>query len=80
MPLPGNTGTLPAIPFCVILAKMRRFRDEIAEVCYEMVADGHRLGIISDEEMREFEADCFVGEPEAGSPVAAFREAQRVPA
>jgi len=43
---------------------MKKYRDEIAMACYEIVKDGHTLGIINDAEMKEFEADCFVHEPE----------------
>ena len=43
---------------------MKKYHDEIAMMCHEIVKDGHNLGIINDEEMREFEADCFVEEPE----------------
>jgi len=44
---------------------MKKYRDEIAEVCYEIVEDGYRSGIINDAEMKEFEADCFVEEQES---------------
>jgi len=43
---------------------MKKYRDEIAEVCHEIVKDGYSLGIVTDDEMKEFEADCFVSEPE----------------
>ena len=43
---------------------MKKYRDEIAEVCHEIVKDGYRLGIVTDDEMTEFEADSFVSEPE----------------
>jgi len=43
---------------------MKKYRDEIAQVCHEIVKDGHNLGIINNAEMKEFEADCFVQEPE----------------
>jgi len=43
---------------------MKKYRDEIAEVCHEIVKDGYRLGIITNEEIKEFEADSFVSEPE----------------
>jgi hypothetical protein len=42
---------------------MKKYRDEIAEVCHEIVKDGYRSGIVTDDEMREFEADSFVSEP-----------------
>ena len=44
---------------------MKKYRDEIAKVCHEIVEDGYRLGIINDTEMKEFEADCFIFEPKA---------------
>ena len=44
---------------------MKKYCDEIAEVCHEIVEDGYRSGIISAAEMREFEADCFVEEQES---------------
>jgi len=43
---------------------MQKYRDEIAEVCHEIVKDGYSLGIVTDDEMMEFEADCLVQEPE----------------
>jgi len=43
---------------------MKKYRDEIAEVCHEIIKDGHRLGIVTDEEKKGFEADCFISEPE----------------
>ena len=43
---------------------MKKYRDEIAEICHEIVEDGYHLGIVTDDEMREFEADSFVCEPE----------------
>ena len=36
------------------------FRDEIAMLCHETMKDGYRVGIVSDEEMKEFEENCFV--------------------
>ena len=42
---------------------MKKYRDEIAKICHEIVVDGCHLGIINDAEMKEFEADCFVEEP-----------------
>jgi hypothetical protein len=43
---------------------MKKYRDEIAEVCHEIVKDGYRAGMVTDDEMKEFEADSFVSEPE----------------
>jgi hypothetical protein len=42
---------------------MKKYRDEIAEVCHEIVKDGYRLGKVTDAEMKEFEADSFIQEP-----------------
>jgi len=44
---------------------MKKYRDEIAQMCHEIVKDGHNLGILNDTEMKEFEADCYVKESEA---------------
>jgi hypothetical protein len=43
---------------------MKKYRDEIAEVCHEIVKDGYSLGIVTDDEIKEFEADSFVSVPE----------------
>ncbi|MDR2952009.1 MAG: hypothetical protein LBU82_02070 [Treponema sp.] len=48
---------------------MEKYRDEIAEVCHEIVKDGYRLGIVTDDEMKEFEADSFIPDPEKAQPV-----------
>ena len=48
---------------------MKKYCDGISEVCHEIIKDGHRLGIITDEEKKEFEADCFVSEPEKSQAV-----------
>ena len=40
----------------------KRYRDEIAMVCHGTMKAIHNVGGISDAEMREFEADCFVQE------------------
>ena len=41
---------------------MKKYRDEIAEICHEIVEDGYRSGKITDVELKEFEKDCFVSE------------------
>ena len=46
---------------------MQKYRDEIAEICHEIVEDGYRLGIVTDAEMREFETDSF-SKPNHGNP------------
>ena len=38
---------------------MKEYRDEIAEICHEIVKDGYHSGLINDSELKEFEADCF---------------------
>jgi hypothetical protein len=47
---------------------MKKYRDEIAMVCHEMVKDGHDLGLINDAEMKEFEENAFVSEPNREAP------------
>jgi len=44
---------------------MKKYRDEIAQMCHEIIKDGHSLGIINDAEIKEFEADCYVQESKA---------------
>jgi hypothetical protein len=41
---------------------MKKYRDEIAMVCHEIVEDGYSLGVIDDAEMREFEENAFVSD------------------
>ena len=43
---------------------MKKYRDEIAKVCHEIVEDGYHSGIINAAELKEFETDCFVEEDE----------------
>jgi hypothetical protein len=43
---------------------MKKYRDEIAMVCHEMIKDGYQLGIVTDAEMEDFEKGCFVDEPD----------------
>jgi len=47
---------------------MKKYRDEIAEICHEIVEDGYRLGIVTADELKDFEADSFVPEPETAPP------------
>jgi hypothetical protein len=49
---------------------MKKYRDEIAEICHEIVKDGYRLGIVTDDEIRAFEADSFVSDPEKAKAVS----------
>jgi hypothetical protein len=48
---------------------MKKYRDDIAEVCHEIVKDGYRLGIVTDEEKNEFEADSITSEPDKSQTV-----------
>jgi hypothetical protein len=43
----------------------RKYVDEIAMVCHDMMKAAHSVGGVSDAEMKEFEADCFVEDTEA---------------
>ena len=52
---------------------MKKYRDEIAKVCHEMIKDGYSLGMVSDVEMKEFEEECFVPESTAKAPGARQR-------
>jgi len=56
---------------------MKEYRDDIAMACHEIVKDGHKLGIINDAEMKEFEADCFAKEPETKYKTEADPSAKR---
>ena len=57
---------------------MKKYRDEIAKICHEIVADGHRLGIINDAEMKEFETDCFAQKPKSVHEVEKFLKTERL--
>jgi len=43
---------------------MKRYGSEALMVIHQDAEGLHRLGIISDAEMREFDEDCLVKEPE----------------
>jgi hypothetical protein len=43
----------------------RQYRDEVAMVCHDMMLTAHSVGGITDAELKEFEDDCFIEEPEA---------------
>jgi hypothetical protein len=43
----------------------KQYRDEIAMVCHDMMKDAHSVGAVTDADMKEFEEDCFIEEPEA---------------
>jgi hypothetical protein len=40
----------------------KQYRDEIAMVCHDMMKSAQSVGAVSDAEMEEFEADCFIQE------------------
>jgi DNA-binding transcriptional regulator YiaG len=39
---------------------MKKYRDEIAMVCHDMMKAAQSVGAVNDAEMREFEKNCFV--------------------
>ena len=41
-----------------------KYRNEMAQVIHEDMQGSHKLGIISDAEMRKFDKLCLVQEPE----------------
>ncbi|MDR2759303.1 MAG: hypothetical protein LBB78_07980 [Spirochaetaceae bacterium] len=43
---------------------MKKYRDEIAMVCHDMMKAGQSIGAVSDAEMRKFEENAVVSEPE----------------
>jgi len=43
----------------------RRYIDEMAMVCHDMMKAAQSVGAVTDAEMREFEEDCFTEESEA---------------
>ena len=44
----------------------RKYQSEALMVCHQSAEGLHRLGIISDAEMKEFDEDCLLQETEAG--------------
>jgi len=47
----------------------KQYRDEIAMVCHDMMKSAQSVGAVSDAEMKEFEADCFIHESETAHPI-----------
>ena len=43
---------------------MKKYQSEILKVIHQDAKGLHRLGIISDKEMREYDRGCLVKEPE----------------
>ena len=46
------------------LEMARRYIDEMAMVCHDMMKAAQSVGAVTNAEMREFEKDCFIEEPE----------------
>jgi hypothetical protein len=42
----------------------KRYRDEIAMVCHEMMTDFYEVGGVSDDELTKFEEGCYITNPE----------------
>jgi hypothetical protein len=51
----------------------KQYRDEIAMVCHDMMKDFYAVGGISDDEMEEFEKNCFITVDEPAEEVVANR-------
>jgi len=43
---------------------MKKYQSKILKVIHQDAKGLHRLGIISDKEMREYDRDCLVQEPD----------------
>jgi len=43
---------------------MKKYQSEALKVIHQDAEGLHRLGIISDKEMREYDHDCLIQEPE----------------
>ena len=48
---------------------MKKYKSEALMVIHQDAEGMHRLGIISDAEMREFDEGCLVQEPKTGSEI-----------
>jgi hypothetical protein len=42
----------------------KKYRDEIAMVCHDMMKAAQTVGGVTDAEMEDFEKGCFVDEPD----------------
>ncbi|MDR1256377.1 MAG: hypothetical protein LBJ86_01360 [Spirochaetaceae bacterium] len=58
---------------------MENYRDEMAMVIHEDATALYKAGALTEEEMREFDRECFVEEPER-FPYTARRVSNRQPA
>jgi hypothetical protein len=52
----------------------KRYRDEIAMVCHEMMTDFYEVGGVSDAEMKKFEEGCFITDPDPVQTEHSHRE------
>ena len=48
---------------------MKKYQSEALKVIHQDAEGLHRLGIISDKEMREYDQDCLIQEPETNQTV-----------
>ena len=48
----------------------KKYQSKILQAIHEDAAGMHRLGIISDAEMRHYDSECLVQEPEAARKTA----------
>ena len=53
-----------------------KYKSEILMVCHMDAQEMHKIGAISDKEMREYDRDCLVQEPETayGAKIASKTE------
>jgi DNA-binding transcriptional regulator YiaG len=58
----------------------KQYRDEIAMVCHDMMKSAYDVGAVTNAEMREFEKDCFIEEPEAACAIEKSPEMAHVTA
>ena len=56
-----------------------KYESELLQVLHEEWLDMHRSGIVSDEEMREFEKDCIIQEEETSPEDEIENEAENAP-
>ena len=48
---------------------MKKYQSEALKVIHQDAEGLHRLGIINDKEMQEYDQDCLIQEPETASAV-----------
>ncbi|GHV38240.1 hypothetical protein AGMMS49546_08270 [Spirochaetia bacterium] len=48
----------------------KKYRDEIAMVCHDMMKAARTVGGVTDAEMEDFEKGCFADEPDTTSQSA----------